>query len=441
MSNIVVIPQPSSGGTVTSVSGTLNRITSTGGTTPVIDISPNYVGQASITTLGTITTGVWNGTAIDATHGGTGQTTYTTGDILYASAANTLSKLAIGSANQVLTIVGGVPTWQTGVSGTVTSVSGTANRITSTGGTTPVIDISASYVGQTSITTLGTIATGTWNATAIGATFGGTSQTTYAAGDILYASASNTLSKLTATTNGFVLTLSGGLPVWAAAAAGTVTSVSGTSGRITSTGGATPVINIDTALVTAALEFLGGNGSVTNPTYSFASDTNSGLYRKGADQVGFVAGGSEMGYYDATGLTMTISYILDGITAGYAGSEEHALQAGVQTTDATVTNLATVTINQGEMIAIQGLINGFRSTFAEAVSVRFFASARRATGGNVTLIGTPVTEALEDSTGIPNVQIDADTGTQTIRIRVQGETSKTFNWVGTYRYHKTLTNS
>lgn len=53
-------------------------------------------------------------------------------------------------------------------SGTVTSVSGTTNRITSTGGTTPVIDISASYVGQSSITTLGTIGTGVWQGTAIG---------------------------------------------------------------------------------------------------------------------------------------------------------------------------------------------------------------------------------------------------------------------------------
>lgn len=51
-------------GTVTSVSGTTNRITSTGGATPVIDISASYVGQSSITTLGTITTGVWTGTAI-----------------------------------------------------------------------------------------------------------------------------------------------------------------------------------------------------------------------------------------------------------------------------------------------------------------------------------------------------------------------------------------
>lgn len=60
------------GGIVTSVSGTTNRITSTGGTTPVIDISASYVGQSSITTLGTIGTGVWQGTLVGPTYGGTG---------------------------------------------------------------------------------------------------------------------------------------------------------------------------------------------------------------------------------------------------------------------------------------------------------------------------------------------------------------------------------
>jgi len=59
-------------GTVSSVSGTANRITSTGGTTPVIDISASYVGQSSITTLGTIGTGVWQGTLVSPTFGGTG---------------------------------------------------------------------------------------------------------------------------------------------------------------------------------------------------------------------------------------------------------------------------------------------------------------------------------------------------------------------------------
>lgn len=50
-------------------------------------------------------------------------------------------------------------------SGTVINVSGTTNRITVTNPTTtPVIDISSAYVGQNTITTLGTIGTGVWNA-------------------------------------------------------------------------------------------------------------------------------------------------------------------------------------------------------------------------------------------------------------------------------------
>lgn len=159
---------------VSSVTGTTNRIT-IGGTSvaPTVDISTSYVGQSSITTLGTITTGTWNGTAIGTIYGGTGLTSYTTGDLLYASATNVLSKLAIGTNGYVLTIVAGVPAWAaaSGGGGGVTSVSGTTNRISSTGGATPVIDISASYIGQSSITTLGTITTGVWNGTAITDTY------------------------------------------------------------------------------------------------------------------------------------------------------------------------------------------------------------------------------------------------------------------------------
>lgn len=50
------------------------------------------------------------------------------------------------------------------------SVTGTASRITVSGAG---VDIASTYVGQSSITTLGTIATGTWNGTAIGVAYGG----------------------------------------------------------------------------------------------------------------------------------------------------------------------------------------------------------------------------------------------------------------------------
>jgi hypothetical protein len=63
------------GGAVASVSGTTNRISvspTTGAV--VVDIDANYVGQSTITTLGTIGTGTWQGTTIGTTYGGTGLT-------------------------------------------------------------------------------------------------------------------------------------------------------------------------------------------------------------------------------------------------------------------------------------------------------------------------------------------------------------------------------
>lgn len=60
------------------------------------------------------------------------------------------------------------------LTGNAFDIGGTADRI-SVGADS--IDIAATYVGQTSITTLGTITTGTWSATAIGVTKGGTGLT------------------------------------------------------------------------------------------------------------------------------------------------------------------------------------------------------------------------------------------------------------------------
>ena len=76
---------------------------------------------------GSITNATWNGVSIGAIYGGTGQTSYTTGDTLYASASNTLSKLAIGSTGQVLTVSGGVPTWANTSSATTITDDTTTN--------------------------------------------------------------------------------------------------------------------------------------------------------------------------------------------------------------------------------------------------------------------------------------------------------------------------
>lgn len=49
---------------------------------------------------------------VTAPNGGTGQTSYATGDLLYASNSTTLSKRAIGTEGYALRVASGVPSWQ-----------------------------------------------------------------------------------------------------------------------------------------------------------------------------------------------------------------------------------------------------------------------------------------------------------------------------------------
>jgi hypothetical protein len=82
-----------------NVVGTENRITVNADS---IDIASNYSGQDSIDTVGTIYFGVWEASTIDETKGGTGQTSYTVGDILYADTDTSLAKLSPGTASYAL---------------------------------------------------------------------------------------------------------------------------------------------------------------------------------------------------------------------------------------------------------------------------------------------------------------------------------------------------
>jgi hypothetical protein len=59
-------------GTTINVVGTTDRITANANS---VDIASTYVGQSSITTLGTIVTGTWNGTDVAVADGGTGSGT------------------------------------------------------------------------------------------------------------------------------------------------------------------------------------------------------------------------------------------------------------------------------------------------------------------------------------------------------------------------------
>ncbi len=165
-------------GNTLNVIGTADKITVSA---DAVTIATTYIGQNSITTLGTITTGTWNATAISATKGGT--------------AIDTSSSTGVPSISS--------GTWSV------------AARLTAALGGT-AIDTSSS-------TGVPSISSGTWSVGAtLGVALGGTAIASYTAGDLLYASGGTTLTKLAKGTTGMVLQQGGSnAPVWGVIDGGT----------------------------------------------------------------------------------------------------------------------------------------------------------------------------------------------------------------------------
>ena len=136
------------GTTATNNVGTVTSVDVSGGTTGLTASGGPVTSSGTITLAGTL----------NEVSGGTGQSTYTTGDILYASASNTLAKLAIGSTGQVLKVAGGIPSWAADTNTGLTSVgiTETGNALTITN--TPLTangDINIAGAGTSSQVILG----------------------------------------------------------------------------------------------------------------------------------------------------------------------------------------------------------------------------------------------------------------------------------------------
>jgi hypothetical protein len=122
-----------------------------------------FPGSTAIVSLGTVTAGTWSADTILPTKGGTGFSAYTTGDILYSSATNTLSRLNVGSTGQILTVASGIPTWADAPITLPTQTSNAGKYLTTDGTTAGWATVDA-LPSQTSnsgkyLTTNGTTAT------------------------------------------------------------------------------------------------------------------------------------------------------------------------------------------------------------------------------------------------------------------------------------------
>lgn len=265
-----------------TITGTTNRISLSNGdgiaANPTIDIDAAYVGQTSITTLGTITTGTWDATTIATTRGGTGLTSYATGDTLYASAINTLSVLTIGASATYLRSNGTIPAWST-IPGT--EVTGAAltkvddTNVTLTLGGTPTTallraaSLTLGWSGQLAVSRGGTGVS----------TFGGTNT-------LLYTTATDTLSSVATANTSALVTSSTGVPSWTSGTvANRVLRTDGTTitfsqvALTTDVSGRLPFANLTQG---SARSVLGVTGNATADVASIQGTANQVLVVNGA---------------------------------------------------------------------------------------------------------------------------------------------------------------
>jgi hypothetical protein len=200
----------------------------------------------------------------------------------------------------------------------VNTVTGTANRITAvpTSGDV-VVDIASTYVGQTSITTLGTISTGTWRGATVGSAWGGTGFSTYAIGDIIYSSSTNVLSKLAGNTTSGIQYLAqtgtgvvSAAPAWTTISGGDITGAALTETddtNVTLTLGGSP----STALLRAASLTLGWTGQLAltrGGTNASLTASNGGIVYSTVSALAILAGTATAGQVLLSGASTTPSW-------------------------------------------------------------------------------------------------------------------------------------
>jgi hypothetical protein len=158
--------------------------------------------SSSLTSVGTIATGTWQGSIIGPTYGGTG----------------------VNNGSKTITLGGNLTT--SGAFNTTFTATGTTNVTLPTSGTL----VNSAVTALSSLGTVGTITSGTWNATTIAVDRGGTGQTTYTNGQLLIGNTTgNTLTKSTLTAGtGITVTNGSGSITIAATGAGLLPTTGGT---------------------------------------------------------------------------------------------------------------------------------------------------------------------------------------------------------------------
>lgn len=89
---------------------------------------------------------------------------------------------------------------------------------------------------------------------------------------------------------------------------------------------------------------------------------------------------------------------------------------------------AYVSVSEGQVVLVKLKGVGRIANLSAAIGVELWGVFRRASGGNVTLVGSLQGTAQEDSGGTPAITLVADTVNQRVNAQVTGITAETWNF-------------
>lgn len=172
--------------------------------------------------------------------------------------------------------------------------------------------------------------------------------------------------------------------------------------------------------ITGALK--GANGTNSAPSYGFASDTNTGMYRIGADNLGLTVGGTKIVDIASTGVTITGSLVASAADLDFIGLTSETAPA---VDDTLPFYDLSATANRGMVISdLFKTINGLSADSAPDVTadyvVTYDASASAAKKVLVQNLATAPIAAgfknlvIQNNSGTPNTKVDLTADAATV---------------------------
>ena len=381
----ISIATSASGGTVTSVNAStaISGLSFTGG---------------PVTTTGTLTL---SGT-LGVQGGGTGTTSLTSGAVLIGAGTSAVTSVSPSTAGNVLTSNGSA--W-------VSQASAGGGSVTSVNASTAINGLS--FTGGP-VTTTGTLTL----SGILGVQGGGTGITSLTSGAVLIGAGTAAVTSVSPSTAGNVLTSngsawvsqapSGGGAVSSVSGSGSGISVSPTTGAVvvSNTGvtsivagtnvtisGATGAVTINATSSGGSGTFSANDGTVASPSIFFTSDTNTGIYRVGADTLGFAAGGVFSGAIIGT----ATGNLRLGYNAGPSASGSQGVYLGTRAGESVTSGINNVCVGFGA---------GATFTIGTGNTLVGVAAGNATTGDSNTCIGANAGAAL--TSGQNNIIIGAN---------------------------------